>query len=99
MFNIQAFGSNDTLTASDILTIGIERADGTYQNYNIPHPAESAMNETSIKNVVNLILNQSATSDVVFIDSKTGELLNVANGAKVGTAYRTEKTIRTLDLS
>lgn len=99
MFNIQTFGSNDTLTSSDILTIGIERADGTYQNYQISHPNESAMNETSIKNVVTLIINQEATTDVVFIDSKTGALLNAANGAKVGTAYRTEKTIRTLDLS
>lgn len=97
--DIQAFGSNDTLTTSDVLTIGIERPDGTHQNYNIANPNNASMVAATIQAAVVTATLEKTTAAALFIDSKDGTAMTTQNGYKVGTAYRTEKTIRTLDLS
>ncbi len=93
MFDVQMFGSNDTLTADNSLTLVFMNNLEQTKTFSVKAPnPKSTIDETAIKNVMTYMLNNS-----IFYDPKTE---SVVTGVWVNkTAYKTEKTIRTLDLT
>ena len=92
MFNIQRFGDNDTVTYSTELVIGYLRSDKTVQKVTFPNPSSTLASNTVVD------LATRGLSSQIFVDSKTGNpLTNITSSTD--TAYKIDKTVRTLDLS
>ncbi len=89
MFDIQRFG--DTLTADNSLTLVFANAQNKTHSVKVPNP-KSTINATTIKEVMTFFRN-----NLILHDPKTDT--SIDSGWTNKTAYKTEKTIRTLDLT
>lgn len=90
MLDIQKFGSNDTVTASNTLALGFKRSDSTIQYIKLSNPQDE-LNESEVKSAMMYL-----TSNGLLLDSKAGTVLS---DSAIFTAYTEARTTRDLDLT
>lgn len=89
-FNLQLFGTNDTVTASSEIALGFEREDETTQYIRLKN-FKSGVTAEEARGVMTYL-----TSNKILLDSKTNEPLSETS---ILTAYTEEKQSVSLDLS
>lgn len=89
-FDIQLFGTNDTITTAYTLGLGYERSDDSVQYIKLQNP-RSDLTADEVQEVMTFI-----ASNNLLLDSKTNEPFSTTD---ILTAYTENKITTNLDLS
>ena len=93
MFDIQLFGDNDTVTSSNSLTLEYDIADDKTQKMTLSN-GRTNLTAASIQNAM-----QADLENKIFVNKNDTNIVLSSDTATIGTAYRTDRTTRELDLT